>query len=64
MQACSETSRRCGISYESMVRFVKEKIYARSLKNNKPVRETKASFEKLSKSQVDLIRLVVCTFGI
>jgi len=45
-----------------MVRFVKEKIYARSVVNNKPIRETKTAFEKLSQSQIDLIRKTVCTY--
>ena len=47
----------CGIRYPTMVDFVKEKIHARFLVDNKnPNKLKKTAFEKLNETQIEIIR--------
>ena len=52
----------CGIRYPTMVDFVKEKIHARFLVDNKnPNKLKKTAFEKLNETQIEIIRRRVNT---
>ena len=51
----------CGIRYPTMVDFVKEKIHARFVVDNKnPNHLRKTAFEKLNDTQIEIIRRMVC----
>ena len=51
----------CGIRYPTMVDFVKEKIHARFVVDNKnPNKIRKTAFEKLNDTQIEIIRRMVC----
>ena len=46
----------CGITYDSMTKFVREKVFARYLVDNKPIFIKKTAHEKLSENQIHIIR--------
>ena len=47
-----------------MGNMIREKLFGGALFSNKPILLRKVAFEKLSDSQIDLTRRVVCTFEI
>ena len=61
LQACNKASNMCGITYDSMTKFVKEKVFARFVVDNKSLYIKKTAHEKLTDNQIHIIRQEVFT---